>query len=449
MRKIPFEQTMVVVKIMMTLLLLWPSCEGYEDLMSQEQELRERLLRGYDRSSLPARTTQLRLRRLTLKHFDIHEDSHILEVDAWIIFEWIDRRLTYLPIGGIEKLAMDPGEIWMPDLRLYNSAEAGEGVFRDDTLTLVYPDGRVLYAPPARLRAVCVVDLTYWPHDTHNCSLVLGSWVHHGHTLDLRLLDKEPKVDIPQRDGEEGEGLTRGEWRVVEAGITRHLNAYDCCPEPYISLWVTFILTRDAPAYSWIIKLPVTGLSLLTLVVFLLPPGAGEKLTVGGLCLILDMLFVAYTSHVVAHAPSHTPLIVQLVCEQVIVVMVVLFVSVVVVRMVHHPHTAGLPRFLTTPLSYLAPWLFLSDYNNLVSGFRRTLPHLLKSEDVELGTTTTTTTSSLTTVSAYHYPLTSPHLPEAVIRHEWVFLAAVLDRICFLIYLLICFINFIRFHSVL
>ncbi|KAG7163898.1 Acetylcholine receptor subunit alpha 1-like 1, partial [Homarus americanus] len=195
---------------------------------------------------------------------------------------------------------MSPKEIWMPDLRLYNRRKQES----DSTLTLVYPDGRVLYAPPAKLRASCVTDLTYWPHDKHNCSIVLGSWVHHGHTLDLRLVAKEVKVDVPEVDGPDGP-LSRSEWKVEAGNITRRQNSYECCPEPYVSLWVTLILVRDAPAFAWIIKIPVAGMCILTVVLFLLPPGAGEKLVFGGLCLILDLLFIAYTSNVVSHAYSH------------------------------------------------------------------------------------------------------------------------------------------------
>lgn len=419
--------------VVLLLLFIW-TCEAYETYVPQEQELRARLLRKYDRTTLPARTTQLRLRRLTIKHFDINEENHSLDVDAWLVYEWTDPRLEYMAVNGIEKLSMAPQDIWMPDLRLYNSAKAGEAPYLDDTLTLVYPDGRVLYAPPAKLHTTCVVDLTYWPHDTHNCSIILGSWVHHGHTLDLRLLHEEPKVDMPWRESRTGGNLTRGEWQLVEATIRRRQNTYECCPEPYVSIWITLLLRRYAPAFAWLVKLPAAGLSVMTFVLFVLPPGAGEKVVFGLLCLILDVIFIAYTSQVVAHAPSHTPLIVQLVCEQVVVVVVGVVVSGVVVRMVHDPHSEGVPSWLKRPLSLVASCLCLSHYNNLVAGFRRTLPHSLKSDELELGTT----------------PLgSSAHPNETTIRNEWLFLAAVVDRVCLVLYVFLFIVNLIRYHSVL
>lgn len=55
--------------------------------------------------------------------------------------------------------------------------------------------------------------------------------------------------------------------------------------------------------------LPLAGLSVLTLMLFLLPPGSEVKVTFGALCLVLDVVFLAYTSNLASHAPSHTPII--------------------------------------------------------------------------------------------------------------------------------------------
>lgn len=59
---------------------------------------------------------------------------------------------------------------------------------------LVYPDGVVVFVPPVDLPLTCLLDLTYWPYDVLNCSLRAGSWVHHGHMLNLTLAEDALKV---------------------------------------------------------------------------------------------------------------------------------------------------------------------------------------------------------------------------------------------------------------
>lgn len=436
--------------LFLAVLLTVEECRGIEDYIMKEQDIRRQILSNYDRTTLPARRTTVRLRRVTIKHFNIDPASHTLAIDAWLIYEWIDPRLLFTPVDNIQKLSMSPKDIWMPDISLYNEAKVGNVNPFDDTLTLVYPNGRVLHAPPAKLHTSCVADLTYWPHDTHNCSVVLGSWVHHGYTIDFRLLEKEPKVDISQRLTADGRNITRGEWDLVSASLTRKENNYECCPEPYVSIWLTLTLQHYAPAFFWTVKLPAVGLSLLALVLFLLPPAAGEKVTLGGFCLVLDLIFIAYTSNTVAHSPSHTPLIVEMVSQQLILVIVSVVTSVLVLRMAHDPHSAGVPLVMRRPLAKLAPLLCLSNYNNLVSGFRRTLPHSLKSEEVELGAGGVGGMGGVNMGSVSVGGSSTALYPhETSIRNEWVFLAAVLDRLCFILFAFISLVSFIRFHAVL
>ena len=53
----------------------------------------------------------------------------------------------------------------------------------------------------------------------------------------------------------------------------------------------------------------VAALSLLMLVLFLLPPTAGEKITFGGLCIVLNLLYVAFVYCLIRPPATSTPLI--------------------------------------------------------------------------------------------------------------------------------------------
>ena len=43
---------------------------------------------------------------------------------------------------------------------------------------MVHSTGQVFWAPPARLRSSCKVDITYFPFDDQTCGLKFGSWAY-------------------------------------------------------------------------------------------------------------------------------------------------------------------------------------------------------------------------------------------------------------------------------
>ena len=68
-------------------------------------------------------------------------------------------------------------------------------------------------------------------------------------------------------------------------------------------------MQRNAPGYAWTVQMPCVVLSLLTVIVFILPPSSGEKVMVGGLALIMDFLFLLAVSQIIQHSANHTPYI--------------------------------------------------------------------------------------------------------------------------------------------
>lgn len=81
-------------------------------------------------------------------------------------------------------------------LCLSSLISAKSGAYHDfgERLVNVSYTGRVLFVASVQLHYSCVVDLTYWPHDTHNCTLVMGSWHHSGASIDLQIIDDQPRV---------------------------------------------------------------------------------------------------------------------------------------------------------------------------------------------------------------------------------------------------------------
>ncbi|KAK7024370.1 hypothetical protein SK128_021933 [Halocaridina rubra] len=416
-------------------LMISGSAKGY---MMGEETLRHHLFHsGYDKNTRPEDYTTVKF-RMRIKHFEMHEDSSTMIVDSWMVNKWVDPRLSWLPedYSGINKLTVPNTLLWKPDLDIFNSANFEKSLVFGNTLLTISADGSVLFVPPVKLHFTCPMDLTYWPHDTHNCTCIIGSWVHDGFDIDLQLMDDKPSVDLPQLLTGDGLNLTRVPWDLVDASIARDVKKYNCCEAPYVTIHMSLMVTRNAPAYAWIIKGPALGLSVLTLVIFMLPPAAGEKVIFGVLCLLLDMIFIAYTSFIITMAPSHVPLIVKVICKQVFLVVASIVVAAISLRFARDPHSTGLPPCIKKPLLVFSSCLCLHNYKNLVSrAHHQSYTRTLKSDEFELrengnGHVYTGEVS------------TSPGL-------DWLLLSAVLDRICLVAFIVFFIIDIYSFFSVI
>ena len=72
-------------------------------------------------------------------------------------------------------------------------------------------------------------------------------------------------------------------WRLLRVGVpaSRNVHAYDCCPEQYIDVTFKIHIRRRMLYYLLNLVLPCFFLSGLSLMVFIMPPDSGEKVTCG------------------------------------------------------------------------------------------------------------------------------------------------------------------------
>ena len=76
----------------------------------------------------------------------------------------------------------------------------------------------------------------------------------------------------------------------------RNIVSYDCCPEQYIDVTFTIKIRRRKLYYIFNLVVPCLFLDLLSLLVFAMPPDAGEKITCGRFQNFLCSIFMHLTS---------------------------------------------------------------------------------------------------------------------------------------------------------
>uniref|UniRef100_A0A915ELA1 Uncharacterized protein n=1 Tax=Ditylenchus dipsaci TaxID=166011 RepID=A0A915ELA1_9BILA len=199
--------------------------------------------------------------------FDVDEKNQVLTINVWLDQEWKDELLMWDPadFNGIKSLRVPCDLIWIPDIVLYNSAEDyTNGYMR--SRAMVFFDGTVFWPPPTRLRSTCKISVTYFPFDSQHCSLKFGSWTYH-----VDVTNRSLNIDLSNY-------VESGEFDLMSVHQKRRVVKYACCDEPYPDLTFYIHIRRKTLYYLYNIVFPCLMMSILTLLVFFLPPDSGEKL---------------------------------------------------------------------------------------------------------------------------------------------------------------------------
>lgn len=144
-----------------------------------------------------------------------------------------------------------------------------------ETLVVVEYDGAVFWMPQAILRSNCPFSTTYFPFDTQTCKLKFGSWSYDGTQVDLEFFQDVHMMSLTDY-------LSSTEWDIVDNYANKTEFFYDCCPhQPFPDLTFYIKIKRKVAFYTFILILPCALLSLLTLVIFWVPPESPAKLVLG------------------------------------------------------------------------------------------------------------------------------------------------------------------------
>lgn len=132
------------------------------------------------------------------------------------------------------------------------------------------------------------------------------------------------------------------QWKLMSTNVSIEVKVYECCPEPYASLRLSFTIQRSLSASSAVIT-PTVGISrhplcfyytkllffffslinfctlviaILTLATFFIPPAVGAKLVVGVLNVVVHCVFLLYLKTILPSGSINTPVIGKLLIQE-------------------------------------------------------------------------------------------------------------------------------------
>lgn len=152
---------------------------------------------------------------------------------------------------------------------LQNFSADGNYEVRYKSNVLIYPNGEVLWVPPAIYQSSCTIDVRYFPFDQQMCVMKFGSWTFNGDQVSLALYNNKNFVDL-------SDYWKSGTWDIIE--VPAYLNVYKNTGQPTeTDITFNIIIRRKTLFYTVNLILPTVLISFLCVLVFYLPAEAGEK----------------------------------------------------------------------------------------------------------------------------------------------------------------------------
>ncbi|XP_050390766.1 acetylcholine receptor subunit beta-type unc-29 [Patella vulgata] len=138
-----------------------------------------------------------------------------------------------------------------------------------------------------RLSIKCHIDLIKFPFDTQTCVFIFESWIYHGNILNVTYLRGDASKAFYVI------GRSRNSWKIINNTARLKETYYSSyTSEPDQTMVFTVVLERKPIYYIHVYILPAVILSLLIPFQLFLPPESRERLTLGSVLILCNILMI-------------------------------------------------------------------------------------------------------------------------------------------------------------
>ncbi|CAK8697893.1 unnamed protein product [Clavelina lepadiformis] len=288
---------------------------------SVEAKLMSYLLQNYS-SAIPPKPLSgkdsiiVKLGMSLIQIISVKEKDEEIVVTLYMTYSWQDSRLIWDPsdYDGIKIIRIPPAQIWTPDVILENSKD---GMMREsvNVNVLVYSDGSAEWLPPAIYKTSCSMEISLFPFDWQNCSLIFRSSAFDQSRLVFGMvygysITVDPQAFVPH-----------GEWDLMQRPGYIHRRRRD---DSFQKVFFHLIIKRRPQFYVLNMILPCVMITVLSCFTFYLPILSGERISLSISLLLGDTVFALL---IVQRTPS-TSLAIPLAASYLLFSMSLLFLCV-------------------------------------------------------------------------------------------------------------------------
>ncbi|XP_033759907.1 neuronal acetylcholine receptor subunit beta-3-like isoform X2 [Pecten maximus] len=240
----------------------------------------------------------------------LETSTDTMTISFYHLMTWQDARLQWnvSEYGNLKTIRVPPDSIWMPEMEVFNVSPFHPSSTMVSNV-LVSSTGFVTYMPTKTISFYCPLDLSKFPYDTQTCVLKMGPWTYsslhqnityHGKTEPQNIFVEEP-------------GYSTGahpQWTIDKMVAFIQHTKYQCCPDSYVNLAVNITVSRVASYYRLALVGPSVFLAILIPVVFLLPPDQTSRTNYGMLLLMTMTVMLIVFQEAVPFDHATIPVIV-------------------------------------------------------------------------------------------------------------------------------------------
>ncbi|XP_072046595.1 neuronal acetylcholine receptor subunit alpha-10-like [Amphiura filiformis] len=310
--------------------LVWAhfkDCEG-----SYHKQLRDHLIQNYgnvvirpvkDTSTL----TKVTVRPLFNNLVEMNMKSQYFIMDCWLKLIWTDEFLIWDPANynGTGHIYLPSDLVWKPDITFYENVDLFFQRFKPDTVVNITSTGQITWLVPIFLVSGCPIRVMWFPYDIQVCDMTFGSFGYTGKELEL----------IPEsgEDANQNRYLANGVWDMVAVDMKPMTTYFSCCEFPFYEVQYRLIFKRQPDFYLLNLIIPVSLISVLSLMAFYLPPECGEKVTLSVTNLLALVVFQQIISDNMPPNGSESPIIGSYFFSMIATVSASVIATVIVIHM--------------------------------------------------------------------------------------------------------------------
>eukprot|EP00105_Crassostrea_gigas_P027555 XP_011448925.1 PREDICTED: acetylcholine receptor subunit beta [Crassostrea gigas] len=301
---------------------------------AQVNNLISTLLQGYDKRTRPV-TDQDKAVKVDISFYlsivnDIDEVAEKFVTTGWLHLSWTDQNLVWdSTTNNIYSIHLNQNDIWKPDIVLKNGFTKFKEMGGSFYYVSVDSSGYVSWYPYEVFETRCSIDITHFPYDKQTCKIVFIVWSYSVNQVEI---EKSPN-GVEYYEFEEN-----SVWTILDTESIVNKDKYES------EIIFKIELQRKPKYFVMNIILPVLCLSLLSLLVFLIPVDAGEKM---GYSITVFLSFAVFLSIISAELPvnseSTSTLSFYLVLQMGVGTLV-LVISAIQLRLHHRKTTADMSQ---------------------------------------------------------------------------------------------------------
>ncbi|CAK9297068.1 unnamed protein product [Gordionus sp. m RMFG-2023] len=303
-------------------------CLQFTFASEEEGRLIRDLFRNYNKLIRPVRNrtehlnVQFGLSLIQL--INVNEREQIMKTNVWLQLKWKDYQLAWstTDYGNIKNIQIPYSMIWTPDIVLLNNADGKYEVSTKCNVVL-NNEGEVLWVPPSIYKSGCIIDVKYFPFDEQQCKMKFGSWTFNGDEVGISFFDSKDYIDLTDFS-------ISGTWDVIN--VPGYLNVNNRTKPTVTDITFYLYIRRKTLFYTMNLLAPCIMMSMLSVLVFYLPPDGNEKITLGISILLAIVLFQLVVSRLLPPTSLTIPLIAKYLLFTFVMNLICVLLTVIIVN---------------------------------------------------------------------------------------------------------------------